>query len=242
MHIRAAAMICAVRLHGEQGAVVRVLTHDHGLLSGYVPGARSRTLRPVLLPGNHVLAELRSRVDAQLPSLSCELVTSIGPQLGEPLAAAAIQWATVLVAVGLSEGQPYPRIYAGLDGLLGAIAAAPSARGWGAALVMFELLLLAELGFGLDLDVCVATGATSELLYVSPRSGRAVSAAAARGLETRLLPLPAFLRGGISPGWPDILAGLRLTGHFLHAHVLSDQRARFAAARDRLVSMLEAAA
>jgi DNA repair protein RecO (recombination protein O) len=150
MHLETHAIIVAVRAHGEHGAVARALTPERGLQPGYVRGGKSRRLRPVLVPGNLVQADYRARTDEQLAHLSVELIHSRAFLLSEPLAAAGIEWATALTAAALPEGQPYPRLYEGLDGLLAAIEAAPSARGWAAALVRYELLLLGELGFGLD--------------------------------------------------------------------------------------------
>src|SRR5207247_2026304 len=154
MRIETLAIVCALRSHGEHGAVVRLMTPEHGLQAAYVRGARGRRMRPVLMAGNLVEVRLSARTDAQLPQAAVELVHSRGPLLSEPLPAAAIEWATVLTATVLPEGQPYPRLYEALEGLLDAIEAAPSASGWGAALVRYELLLLAQLGFGLDLDRC----------------------------------------------------------------------------------------
>lgn len=150
MHLETRAIIVAVRPHGEHGAIVRALTPEEGLRPGYVRGGKSRRLRPVLVPGNLVQAEYRARTEEQLPHLSAELIHSRAFLLSEPLASAAIDWATALTAAALPEGQPYPSLYQGLDGLLSAVEAAPSARGWALALVRYELLLLAQLGFGLD--------------------------------------------------------------------------------------------
>lgn len=152
MQIDTEAVIVAVRIHGEHGAIVRALTPGEGVQAGYVRGGRSRRLRPVLVPGNRIQAEYRSRTDEQLAHLTAELVHSRAFLFSEPLAAAGIEWASALTAAALPEGQPYPALYAGLDGLLNAIEAAPSARGWSAALVRYELLLLDQLGFGLDED------------------------------------------------------------------------------------------
>jgi len=150
VHLETQAIICAVRSHGEHGAIVRALTPGEGIQPGYVRGGKSRRLRPVLVPGNLVEADYRSRTEDQLAHLTVELVHSRAFLLSEPLASAGIEWATALTAAALPEGQPYPRLFEGLDGVLTAIEAAPSARGWAAALVRYELLLLAELGFGLD--------------------------------------------------------------------------------------------
>jgi DNA repair protein RecO (recombination protein O) len=149
MRIESQAIVVAVRAHGEHGAIVRALTPSDGIQAGYVRGGKSRRLRPVLMAGNLVQAEFRARTDEQLAFLSVELVRSRAFLLSEPLPAAGLEWATALTAAALPEGQPYPRVFLGLEGLLAAIEAAPSARGWAAALIRYELLVLGELGFGL---------------------------------------------------------------------------------------------
>jgi DNA repair protein RecO (recombination protein O) len=148
MHLRAPALVCATRAHGETGVIVRLLTAEHGLIGGYVAGGRGRDLRPVLIPGNLVSAELTSRHGSQLPTARLELVSSRGPWLTEPLPAAAISWATVLTAATLPERHAYPALYDALSALLDAICAAPSARGWMMGLLSYEALLLRELGYG----------------------------------------------------------------------------------------------
>lgn len=144
----ASAIICAVRPHGETGAIVLGMTAGHGMIAGYVRGGRSRTMRPVLQPSNVVRAEFRARVDTQLPALTVELEHSRGPLMAEPLAAAALDWATALTASVVPELHPYPAIHSALDGLLNAIEAAPGARGWAGALFSYEVLILSALGFG----------------------------------------------------------------------------------------------
>jgi DNA repair protein RecO (recombination protein O) len=151
MNVETEAIVCAVRNHGEHGTVVRVMTPDHGLVAAYVRGGRGRRMRPVLMPGNVVAAQMRARTDAQLPQASIELARSRASMLGEPIQAGAVEWVAALVTAALAERQPYPGLYAAMAGLLDAIEAAPSARGWGTGLARFELLLLAELGYGLDL-------------------------------------------------------------------------------------------
>jgi len=235
------AIVCALRSHGEHGAIVRLMTPEQGLLAAYVRGGRGRRMRPVLIAGNIVQAQISARTETQLPQASIELIHSRGPLLGEPLPAAAIEWVTVLIATVLPEGQPYPRLYQALDGLLGAIEAAPSASGWGAALVRFELLLLAELGFGLDLTNCAVTGSNDNLVAVSPKSGRAVSAAEAAPYAGKLLKLPPFVREGGSASWEDILDGLSLTGHFLLRDALADRSRPIIEPRHRLVERLRRA-
>ena len=242
MRFETQAIVCALLSHGEHGAVVRLMTPDHGLQPAYVRGARGRRLRPVLIPGNLVQARLSARSDAQLAQAEIELSHSRGPLLGEPLPAAAIEWATALTATALPEAQPYPQLYQALDGLLAAIEAAPAASGWGAALVRYELLLLAELGFGLDLQSCAVTGSNDALVAVSPRSGRAISATEAEPYRDKLLLLPRFLLEGGTSSWPDIVDGLRLTGHFLMRDVLTDRAAPLIDGRERLVDRLRRAA
>ena len=199
-------------------------------------------MRPVLIPGNLVQSRLSSRTDSQLAQAEVELAHSRGSLLGEPLPAAAIEWVTALTATALPEAQSYPRLYQALDGLLSAVEAAPSASGWGAALVRYELLLLAELGFGLDLQSCAVTGGNDALVAVSPKSGRAVSAIEAEPYKQKLLPLPSFLVDGGSGSWSDIIDGLRLTGHFLMRDVLTDRAAPVLDGRERLVDRLRRAA
>ena len=242
MRFTSPAIVVALRPHGEVGAVVRLMTPEHGLQAAYVRGARGRRMRPVLLAGNVVEASLAARTEGQLAQATVELVHSRAPLLSEPLSAAAIDWACALTATVLPEGQPYPRLYEALDGLLGAIEAAPAASGWGAALVRFELLLLAELGFGLDLERCAVSGDDEDLIAVSPRSGRAVSAAEAEPYLGKLLPLPRFIREGGQAGWGDILDGLTLSGHFLMRDLITDRAAPVGAARERLIERLRRAA
>lgn len=238
MHLQTPAIVCAVRPHGEHGAIVRALTPGDGIQAGYVRGGRSRRLKPILLPGNLIEAEYRSRTEEQLAQLSVELTHSRAPLLSESLPAAAIDWACALTATALPEGQAYPDMFEALDGMLSAVEAAPNAKGWAVALVRYELLILAQLGFGLDLSDCAATGTRSNLIYVSPRSGRAVSAEAAGGYIDRLFPLPTFLVGGGQAEWSDIMDGLRITGHFLARDLLIERQADILAARERLVERL----
>lgn len=150
MQFRAPAIVCALRPNGETGAVARLLTADHGLVAGYVAGARGRQMRPVVIPGNLVEADLRSRSDTMLPFARLELLESRGPWLSEPLPAAAIGWVTALTAAALPERQPHPALYDALAALLTAVCHAPSARGWAPALLGYEVLLLREMGYGSD--------------------------------------------------------------------------------------------
>ena len=148
MHIRAPAILCAARPHGETAVIARLLTAEHGLVAGYVAGGRGRQLRPVVIPGNRVEAEIRAKSDSQLPFARLELIESRGPWLNEPLPAAAIHWATALTATALPERHAYPALFEALSALLDAICHAPSARGWAGAMAAYEALVLRELGYG----------------------------------------------------------------------------------------------
>jgi DNA repair protein RecO (recombination protein O) len=150
MRFTGQAIVCATRPHGETAAIVRLLTAEHGLVAGYVAGGRGRQLRPVLVQGNLVSAELRSRAEGQLPFARLELVESRGPWLSEPLPAAAISWVTALTAAALPERHAYPALFAALSAVLDAICHAPSARGWVPGLIAYETLLLRDLGYGGD--------------------------------------------------------------------------------------------
>jgi DNA repair protein RecO (recombination protein O) len=142
------AIVCAIRNHGEHGAVVRLLTPQHGLIAAYVRGARGRRMSPILIPGNLVSAALRARSDNQLPQATVELSRSRAAILAEPLAAAAADWISGLTASALPERHAYPTIYQGISAFFEALESAPSAKGWALGLVRLELLILAELGYG----------------------------------------------------------------------------------------------
>ncbi|WP_324826994.1 DNA repair protein RecO [Qipengyuania zhejiangensis] len=164
MHLSAPAILVAARPHGETAVIARLLTEQGGLVAAYVAGGRGRQLRPVMIPGNVVQAEIRARSDSQLPFARLELVSSRGPWLGEPLPAAAIAWATAITAAVLPERNAYPSLYSALLGLLDAICNAPSARGWVEGLVGYETLLLRELGYGGERPEIADLGQALEIL------------------------------------------------------------------------------
>ena len=148
MDLRAPAILLAARAHGETAVIARLLTEQYGVVAAYVAGGRGRVLRPVVIPGNLVEAQLRAKSDSQLPFAKLELLESRGPWLSEPLPAAAIQWVTALTASALPERSPYPALFNALQGVLTAICQAPSARGWARGLLVYEALLLREMGYG----------------------------------------------------------------------------------------------
>lgn len=217
------AIVLTARRHGEGAAIVSLLTHQHGRHAGLVQGGAGKRARGLYEPGNRVLATWRARLPEHLGHFTCELVDANAAELlDEPLRLAALAAAAAVAESALPEREPHPRAYAGLLGLLAALTAADQAAvDWAAAYVRWELDLLAELGFGLDLSECAATGSNDRLIYVSPKSGRAVSAAAGEPYRDRLLSLPAFLLAPGPAGLDEVLAGLKLTGHFLARDVFS---------------------
>jgi DNA repair protein RecO (recombination protein O) len=164
MQITASAIICAVRPHGEAGAIVRAMTAEHGLLAGYAQGARGRHLRPILIPGNVIKGVWRARIAGQLPALSAEPEHSRAHLLGEPLAVAAIDWVTALTAASLPEGHAYPQLHSALDGVLAAVELAPAARRWAGAVARYEEILLSELGYAEEASGEAASAAPTALL------------------------------------------------------------------------------
>jgi DNA repair protein RecO (recombination protein O) len=231
------AVVLGVRRHGETSAIADVLTRDHGRHLGLVRGGRSRKSRPVLQPGNLVLASWRARLEDQLGTFTVEPVEMRAAGLMED----SFKLAGLSTLTGLSqvlpEREPHPRLY---DALTIALAALDDNAVWPAVLVRYELGLLDELGFGLDLTCCAATGAKDDLRYVSPRTGRAVSTAAGAPYHDRLFVLPAFLREADAgqPTPDEIIAGLRLTGHFLQRHILQPRDLAAPGARDLLIERL----
>jgi DNA repair protein RecO (recombination protein O) len=238
MHLDSPAIVCAVLPHGEHGAVVRFLTPDDGLVAGYVRGGRSRALRPVLQPGNGVALALRSRVDTQLAAATVELTAARAALATSAAGLATLTWLTGLTAASLSEGVPHPRLYTTLGAIIEAIAQDAGPLPLGEAAVRYEHLLLAELGFALDLTCCAATGDTHDLVFVSPKSRQAVSRAAGAPWAARLLPLPAFLISDAAADADAVRDGLDLTGHFLERDILAGRARELMAARERLAARL----
>jgi DNA repair protein RecO (recombination protein O) len=236
------AVVLEARRHGETSAIADLLTRGHGRHLGLVRGGRSRQARPVLQPGNLVLASWRARLEEQLGTFTIEPVEMRAAGLiADPFKLAGLTTLTGLSQV-LPEREPHPRLY---DALTIALAALDDDAVWPAILVRFELGLLDELGFGLDLTCCAATGLRDDLVYVSPRTGRAVSAAAGAPYRDRLFQLPAFLLDSISrgpqsdqPASHDVIAGLKLTGHFLQRHILEPRNLAAPGARELLIERL----
>jgi DNA repair protein RecO (recombination protein O) len=210
------AIILSARPLGESSKIVEVITPAHGRAAGLVRGARSRTTRAVLQPGNRVAATWRARLDDQLGTLSLEMVEARAGRIMDSAWGAFGLGSMAALLAFLPERDPHPRLYAAADALVEAFALPRAA---GEAGVRFELILLEEFGFGLDLSRCGATGTREDLVHVSPRSGRAVSRAAGAPYADRLLPLPAFLAQDAVADSRGVADGFRMTGHFLAKHV-----------------------
>ena len=237
-------IVLSARRHGESAAVVSLLTEHHGRHAGLVKGARGRRGRGLYQPGNTLAARWQARLAEHLGRYTCELVraqTSL--LLDDPPRLAALAAVCALTEATLPERHPYPQVYGGLGHLLDALEASER---WAETVVRWELALLAELGFGLDLTACAATGGTQGLAYVSPRSGRAVSREAGAPYVEKLLPLPPFLwqpeDAAASASTADTVAGLRLTGWFFEKHVFGGQGGRMPPARERFIDRLQAGA
>lgn len=222
------AIVLSARRHGESAAIVTLLTREHGRHAGLVPGGAGKRARGLYETGNLLRATWRARLPEHLGHFACEMAAANAAKLlDEPLRLAALAAAAAVADAALPERAPHPRAYAGLLELLAAFTdPARAAEDWGAAYAHWELDLLAELGFGLDLGECAATGTNDRLTYVSPKSGRAVSAAAGEPYRDRLLALPGFLLGPEErPARPanlgEVLSALALTGHFLARDVFA---------------------
>ncbi|MDE1147925.1 MAG: DNA repair protein RecO [Azospirillaceae bacterium] len=232
-------IVLSARPFGDTAALVVVLTRDHGRHAGVLHGGQSSRHRGMLEPGAQVSARWRARTADQLGNWTLEPVRSpAGLYLDDPLRLAAIIAVTALMDAMLAEREAHPGLYDASIALFSAL----ELDIWPAIYVRWEMGLLEEVGFGLDLSRCASTGqpagnGNDHLAYVSPRTGRAVSLSAGEPFRDRLLPLPGFLIGlGFSGGGEeDVAAGLRLTGYFLERHVFAQRHAEVPSARERLV-------
>lgn len=228
-------IVTGVRRHGEGNAIVELMTMARGRHQGLVRGGQSRLKAPILQPGNKLLVTWRARLDEHLGNLAVEpLKLRAEALMRHPHGAYGLSHIASLIHL-LAEREPHPGLFGILDAILDAFEAPTDAA---ILLARFEVAMLAELGFGLELDVCAATGARDDLVYVSPKSGRAVSAAAGAPFSDRLLPLPTFLLASqVSPSLGEVEDAFRLTGYFLNRRImeprglaLSDARAAFISA------------
>ena len=243
MEWSAPGIVLAAAPYGEGDALATVFTEEHGTFRGLARGGLSRARAGTWQPGNLVEARWVARLADQLGSYTAELVhPAAALAMSDPLTLSVLSAACAVAEGALPEREPHPRVF---RGLLHLIAHLDDGAAGVAMLVMWELGVLSDLGYGLDLSACAATGQTDYLAYVSPKSGRAVSEAAAELWRDRLFRLPAFLSGPARPNLPDLRDGLRLTGHFLAKNAFGAHHRAIPAARtmlyDRVTALAEPA-
>jgi len=235
MDWRDSGFVLTARRHGENGLIVELLTAEHGRHAGLVRGGQSPKRRALLQSGNLVAASWRGRLPEHLGAFGIELLRAHAAALiDDPDRLAALSSAAALIALALPERESHGDVYQAFGELIGVLDSA----GWAQRYVAWECALLAALGFGLDLGSCAATGVNDDLAYVSPKSGRAVSRSAGLPYHDKLLPLPGFLWREAAADGGDIVAGLALTGYFLHHHLLEPHGRGLPEARARLAERL----
>lgn len=211
-------IILSARAHGENGGIVSILTRDHGRAAAYMYGVTSAKSRSLIEIGNFVDVHWQAKTEGQMGSFSLELEKSYAADvMDSPVKLTALQSACALADRTMPEHERHLGVYEGLRAVLSAFAT----EYWAPAYVYWEVALLKELGFGLDLATCAATGTTEDLIYVSPKSGRAVCRTSGFIYKEKMLNLPPFLRGEARFEDADIRDGLKLTGHFLLNRVFS---------------------
>ena len=226
-------IVLGTRRHGEANAILEVMTREHGRHLGLVRGGGGSRLRPVLQPGNTVRVIWRARLDEHLGHYTVEPMRLHG---ASQLAASHVVYGVTHLAALcrlLPERDPHPEVHSHLTAILDRLDEPASAA---AQMVRFELHMLTELGFGLDLERCAATGAMTDLGFVSPKSGRAVSRGAGALWQDRLLRLPTFLSEDHTPSLDDLADGFALTGFFFARYVLEPRGLGFAEAREGFVA------
>ncbi|WP_071674574.1 DNA repair protein RecO [Nioella nitratireducens] len=216
MEWRDEGVLLAMRRHGENAAIIEVFTERHGRHAGVVRGGAGRRMAPILQPGAQLDLTWRARLEDHLGAYTLEPIKGrAADALDDAAALAGLSSVCALLAFCLPEREAHPDLYARSIALLDAL----GAEGWAYAYLRWELALLDEMGFGLDLSCCAVTGQTQGLEFVSPRSGRAVTREGAGEWADRLLPLPASLRGVGGGERADLLVGFGVTGHFLSDHL-----------------------
>ena len=230
-------IVLARRRHGESSAVVSLLTREHGRHAGLVRGGGGKRASSLYQPGNLLTAHWRARLAEHLGTLTAELADALASRvLDDALRLAALASACAVLETALPEREPHTPLFDATLTLLQRVASGREPVDWASTYARWELQSLAELGFGLDLDACAATGQRDDLAYVSPRTGRAVSREVGAPYADRLLALPAFL-GTAQPAADaaEVAAALRITGHFLERHVFGPQNRQLPAARTRFI-------
>ncbi|NNU81549.1 DNA repair protein RecO [Halovulum dunhuangense] len=232
-------VLLSVRRHGESAAIIEVLTEGQGRHAGLVRGGGGRRLAPILQPGAQLALGWRARLADHLGNFTVEPLQARAGIMSDRLALAGLGAVTALAQTALAERQPFPALYRQTVALLDAMEA--GAPAWPAHYIDWELALLAELGFGLELESCALTGAAEGLAWVSPKSGRAVAGGAGADWADRLLTLPPFLRAdaGAAPiTAADLADGMRLSGHFLNARLMPALGKTLPPARERLAHLI----
>ncbi|MBC8337210.1 MAG: DNA repair protein RecO [Rhodospirillales bacterium] len=229
-------IVLSARKHGETSSIVTLLTRQHGRHLGLVRGGNGKRARGILQPGNRVEARWQARLSEHLGTYQCEMTEAFAAQvLRDPLKLAGLSAACTVAEGALAEREPHRPVYDGLLALLRTF----GHDDWASAYVKWELGLLGEAGFALDLSACAATGQNDQLAYVSPKSGRAVSLAAGEPYKDKMLPLPEFLLQPGASGSPvEVMAGLKLTGYFLEKYIFHHAGKGLPAARNRLAERL----
>ncbi|MDI3337905.1 DNA repair protein RecO [Defluviimonas aestuarii] len=227
--------LISVRRHGESAAIIEVFTTSHGRHAGVVRGGTSRKVAPVLQPGAQLDVTWRGRLEEHIGTFTVEPLRSRAGLMSDRLALAGLNSICALLHFALPERESHPDLYATTVDLLDGLGAK---QDWVLDYLRWELMLLEELGYGLDLTRCAVTGGREDLAYVSPKTGRAVARDAAGDWADRLLPLPACLlgQGPATPG--EVTAGLSMTGHFLEHRLAHDLHRKLPEARRRFIEML----
>lgn len=228
-------LVLGTRAHGESSVILELFTRAHGRHLGLVRGGRSRRMQPVLQPGNTLHASWHARLDEHLGTFTVEASVSRAARLMEARAGVAGITLTAALVRLMPEREPHEGLFEALELIADAL---PDVALAAPMIVRLELEVLRDLGFGLDLSACAATGSTDELVYVSPKSARAVSRLAGAPWKDRLLPLPAFLRGDGAPDAAAVRDGFRLTGYFLGRHVFEPRGLMLPDAREAFIRLI----
>lgn len=233
------AIIIDCRPHGEHAAIVQVMTKHNGRYVGLVRGGQSRTMRPVMQPGNQVSVSWRARLDEHLGSMTIELIDANAARImSDRMRLMALTAICALIQGAIAEREPVETVYDATEAMIGLLSSDVETPLWLAAYIRWEIGLLAVAGFGLELQRCAVSGATEGLHYVSPRSGAAVTSDAAGEHIPRLLVLPGFLGGASKSLEEDIINGIRMTGHFIARQIFGVHHQPMAEARQRLQDMV----
>lgn len=228
--------LLSVRKHGETSVIIEAFTAKHGRHAGVVRGGVSRKMTPILQPGAQLDLTWRARLEEHIGSFTVEPIRARVQVFSDRTALAGLNAITALLLFALADREPHPQLYARTQSMLDMLGVNPA---WPVAYLKWEMALLDEMGFGMDLSHCAVTGGNDYLCYVSPRTGRAVSASGAGEWADRLLPLPAEMLGLGQGRREDVLAGLKTTGHFLtHRLAQSHGNRPLPEARARLIDRL----